>query len=614
MYITLKTYGKRGEIDFMIVKDFLRINHLYLSELSRTNKAFFIYRVLLIGLSVLTSQVTLYFPKLFFDAITERADFTRAIILLVGYLLFLLIEFSLVNVFNILIDIINEDVKYHLQQSVIRKIYEMPYEKFDDPVSYDQIKRSIEFVESGRYQLLDILAGLVTDILSLAATIYVMGQLNIWVLVFLALSMVVEYIVNLLRDKEVFRAKRKLTRMGREMGYLFQLVSKKENLQDLKISNSYPFVSKKYESLYRKTRKDFVRLKARIGFLKLPTKITDALFTGGIYGFLGWDLVRGQITVGSFTMLLNAANHVKAYIMTIQMAISDLRQAALDAQNFYEVFAQETDPRPPRLPLPESWEGKPYSIEFDHVSFTYPGQTEPVIQDLSFKIQASQRVVMIGENGAGKSTIIKLMLGLYNPDKGRVLINGKNLEQLDKKEFYHTVGAVFQDHREFAFTIAENVLMDFENEKNREAVYQALTSVGLMERTASAPLKEKTPLTRELSEEGVDFSGGERQKLAIARAYMKQGGLLVMDEPSSALDVFSEQELFHHVTVLSRSQTAVVITHRVLSLQGFDQIFYIKEGAIMESGTHEELMERNGLYKKMVQAQKTSYDYDTSQQ
>ncbi|MCI8553349.1 MAG: ABC transporter ATP-binding protein, partial [Clostridiales bacterium] len=260
-----------------------------------------------------------------------------------------------------------------------------------------------------------------------------------------------------------------------------------------------------------------------------------------------------------------------------------------------------------RLPGTRCGKAGACRIEFEHVSFTYPGQEKPAVRDVTFSIAPNERVAFVGENGAGKSTIIKLMLGLYLPDSGRILIDGVDLREWEPDTLYQAVSAVFQDHREFAFSVAENVLMQEESEESLPAVREALEQAGLWEKVEGLSLRESTPLTRELSEEGADLSGGERQKLAIARAYAKEARLLVMDEPSSALDVFAESELFRQLSALSRGRTAVLITHRVISLQTFDRIFYIEAGELVECGPHRELIRQNGRYRKMYETQSLIY-------
>ena len=385
---------------------------------------------------------------------------------------------------------------------------------------------------------------------------------------------------------------------------------RRESLKDLRLNTALSFISDKFDKNYKQSRRETVRLNSKILFLRVPTRITDAIFTGGLYGFLGWDLFKGVITMGSFTMLLSAATNVKSLILTIQIGISQLRQSTMEAHNFYDIFEEQNQSNALKMP-PDNWNDRPVTIQFSHVTFTYPGQTYPVIEDLSFLIEEAQKAVLVGENGAGKSTIIKLMLGLYPPDSGHIFINGMDIQELDKEALYSIFSVVFQDHSEFSFSIAENILMDYETADKESLVKQALDIVGLAPRIESCPLKEKTPLTRELADDGIDLSGGERQKLAIARAYIKKSRLLIMDEPSSSLDVFSEEELFQHLRYLSRQQTTVLITHRVLALKGFDRILYVEKGRIAEDGTHEELLANQGLYYDMYMSQASMYQQVT---
>ena len=585
------------------MKNFLRINRLYLGILVNQSKMFFLYRLLLIGLNSLSAVALVVFPNFFFDAITEKGNFTQAIVILLGYLFYTIVNATIVNLLNSLIGIINEDVKYKMKQCVMERVYKIPFAQFDDPECYDRIQRAADFVDSGRYQTIDIIASFLSDIISLSAVLYVLSQLNLWIILFLLLAMVAEYVVNLLRDKAVFKNKNELTRLRRQINYFFQTSIKKEKLKDLRLNNAQEFVASKYNEAYLESRKKTVRLNTNLLFLQLPTRITDAIFMGSLYGFLGKDLFLGTITMGGFTMMMSAAQNIKSLILTMQIGVSQLRQSALEAQNFYDIFDNSSMIQAATTALPKEYENKPFNIRFEHVTFTYPGQTTPAIRDLSFNIDGKQKVVLVGENGAGKSTIIKLMLGLYEPDSGKVLINEHNIQELDKESLYSHISVVFQDHSEFSFTIAENVLMNIETNEKESIVRKVLDSVGLSSHIYSRPLKEKTPLTRELSSEGIDLSGGERQKLAIARAYAKQAQLLIMDEPSSSLDAYAEKEMYNHFLKLSLLQTSVLITHRVLFLKGFDRILYVEKGKIIEDGTHQDLLKKQGAYFNMYKIQ-----------
>ena len=346
---------------------FFRINRLYLSVLIRRSKLFFFYRLMLIGLSVVSALATMYFPKFFFDAITEKKNFMIALEILILYLIYTIINVTIANAFQVQIDIINDDVRYDMKQIVMERAYKMPFDQFDDPECYDKIQRAVEFVESGSYQSIDNIAGILSDVLSLAAVFYVLSQLNLWVILFLAIAMATEYIVNLLRDREVFNTKKRLTRLRRQINYFFQIMVRRECLKDLRLNTALSFISDKFDKNYKQSRRETVRLNSKILFLRVPTRITDAIFTGGLYGFLGWDLFKGVITMGSFTMLLSAATNVKSLILTIQAGISQLRQSTMEAHNFYDIFDEQKKDEDSSKLNPDDWNNRPVTIQFNHI-------------------------------------------------------------------------------------------------------------------------------------------------------------------------------------------------------------------------------------------------------
>ena len=264
--------------------------------------------------------------------------------------------------------------------------------------------------------------------------------------------------------------------------------------------------------------------------------------------------------------------------------------------------------------LPEDTDGitpdaEVESIEFRNVSFSYKGGKE-IIHDLSFRIGKNESVALVGHNGAGKSTIIKLLFRLYDPDSGEILVNNRNIKEYQLEEYRNLFAAAFQDYKIFAFSVADNVLMERNVDDPERVVKEALTRAGVYDKIQSLPQGIHTVLTKEFEEDGAVLSGGEYQKVVVARALANPAPVKVFDEPSSALDPIAEYELFQAIMEESRDHIMFFISHRLSSVKDADVVFMLEEGTLIERGTHEELMQLGGKYAAMYQMQAKNYQPD----
>lgn len=256
---------------------------------------------------------------------------------------------------------------------------------------------------------------------------------------------------------------------------------------------------------------------------------------------------------------------------------------------------------------PEFTEEKPLEICFSHVSFSYPESEKKILDDVSFTLHAGEHTALVGINGAGKSTIVKLICGLYQPTEGQITVNGLSLTDLNPAQYYESIAAVFQEPFALSFFIAENVSCSTLEETDRTRCREALTRAGLWEKIAGLPQKEETYLGKDMTDDGVTLSGGEMQKLMMARALYKNCRLLLLDEPTAALDAISENEMYETYSTLLKNKTALFISHRLASTRFCDTILFLENGRIKERGTHEELLALGGSYAHMFEVQSQYY-------
>lgn len=331
--------------------------------------------------------------------------------------------------------------------------------------------------------------------------------------------------------------------------------------------------------------------------------VTDA----AMYAYLAWGIVAGRFDAGSFMALWNASWQFSNSLRTLFRGLPELGETCLliaDARGFSDYAARLVDPAPGEaVPV-----GEAAQLALREVDFSYePGR--PVLRGVDFLVRRGQTLAIVGHNGAGKSTIAKLLLRLYDPDAGQVLLDGVPYGRYRAADLRAAVSVVFQDYQHYAYSVAENVLMRpaEEGEADRQRVRRALAQVGLLEKVEALPEGIDTHVTKEFSEGGALFSGGELQRLAIARALAKDAPIVVLDEPSSALDPLAEREVIDLMENLFADRICVVVSHRLSMTRDADCILVVDAGRIAERGTHDELLAAGGLYAEMWRAQADKY-------
>lgn len=322
-----------------------------------------------------------------------------------------------------------------------------------------------------------------------------------------------------------------------------------------------------------------------------------------IYAMLAVQTVQKGLSIADFVMLTAAAVSFASSVMT----------AVTSAMNFYGALKMvapfgEYMNLPPVLsqgsePVPELT-GED-AVVFDHVSFTYPRAAEPTLKDLCFTIKRGERLAVVGENGAGKTTMIKLLLRLYEPDEGTIYLGGRDIRTMSREETLKQFAVVFQDFKLLAFSVKENICIGPGGDEER--LHEVLRKLDLDKVLESTPHGAETSVYRLFDEEGVEFSGGERQKMAIARALYKDSPIVVMDEPTAALDPIAEAEIYGHLNQLVEHKTALFISHRLSSCKFCDRVAVFENGGVTQCGSHKELMAQEGLYRRMFAAQARYY-------
>ena len=314
-------------------------------------------------------------------------------------------------------------------------------------------------------------------------------------------------------------------------------------------------------------------------------------------------VIKRNLAVADFSVIVTAVSNLKDMLNSLSDSVALLRTESEYFANLREFMEYE-----PKVVGGSKSAEEFESLEFRDVHFTYPGAKKPSLNGLSFSISKGETVAVVGKNGAGKTTFVKLLLRFYDPDSGTILYNGTDIREYDIESLRERLATVFQDYKVFALTVSENVLCrETENEADSEAVEKALKAAGIYERIMALPEKTETVFTREFDEKGTGLSGGEQQKLCAARMFAKDFEIALLDEPSSALDPIAEYKMYESLIEATKDKTVIYISHRLSSAVLSDKIYVFEGGKVSECGTHEQLMADGKGYCEMFTLQASSY-------
>jgi ATP-binding cassette subfamily B protein len=493
----------------------------------------------------------------------------------------------------------------YLSVRVMNHAARLDLASYEDPVFYDKLERA-------RVQSTDRL-GMIQAVGRLAQQIITVGTLSVSILLFspwLLVILIVAVVPAFLGESHFafvgFTLSYTQTPARRQMDYLRTLGASKESAKELKLFGLASFLVGSYERFSDAIYGQNVALaKRRFAASSVLSLVTTAGYYG-CYAYAVYETVNGRISVGTLTFLAGAIAGASSNLQMIFSTFSSIADQALYLTVLIEFF----DTRPKivsrlhPLPAPRPIQS---GFQFDRVSFAYPGNDRRVVDGRNVRLQPGERIALIGENGQGKTTIVKLLTRLYDPTGGRILLDGVDLREYNIEDICHQVGVIFQDFMRYEMSAADNIAVGrIEEQSNLPGIHRAAAMSLASEVIDRLPRGYEQMLGRRF-EGGVDLSGGEWQKLALARAYLRDAQLIILDEPTASLDARSEHEVFQRFAELTEGKMAVLISHRFSTVRMADEILVLQDGRISEHGTHAQLMALGGRYSQMFELQAASY-------
>lgn len=448
-----------------------------------------------------------------------------------------------------------------------------------------------------------VMRRLLTATIGLVIYAAVLCTLSPWVLALITVLTVLGFLARLRANGWVYKNMDRWAPIDRKKDYITEDAGNYKFAKDVRLFGMSDWLCELYDSC-SKARRDWGK---KQGWVEFSADAVDCLITflreGVAYAWLIWGAVGGWIDPAAFVLYFGAVGNFSQQLMGFLNEFSTLHKYHLHVANFRELLDWPDEFRHEGgRPIPS--EGK-WELTLEHVSYRYPGADKDTIHDMCLTLRSGEKAALVGLNGAGKSTLVKLICGLYDPTEGRVLLNGIPVTEFNREEYYALFSAVFQESAVRPYSLSRNITMS--DNVNRERVERCIELAELSEKVSELPKGMDTRLMKYIWHDGVDLSGGEAQKLMLARALYKDGPIIVLDEPTAALDPIAEAELYEKYSGLTAGKTSLYISHRLSSTRFCDRVLFLEDGSIIEEGTHEELLERHGKYYELYEVQSSYY-------
>ena len=555
----------------------------------------------------------LYLMKLIVDGVTaglaapDKGVALRHVILLVGFM-------GAVTLFGFLIRLVAGRVSEwqayivtdHMNEVLLAKSVEVDLKYYESAQYYDTLHRAQREAPSRPMSIVNGLAQIGQNGISLLAIAGLLLLFN-WIIPTLIFAAVIfGAVVRLRYTGTMYRWQREQTSTERQGSYLNWMLTNSSHAKEIRLFDLGPLFLRRFRDVRRKLRKGRMAITRRRSVADFAAQAFATVAIYGSYAYVAYQAIWGKITYGELVMYYQAAQRVQGFLQGILGSLAGLYEDNLFLSNLYEFLDLKRTVIEPvhARPVPQPMQR---GIVLNHVSFQYPTGTRKVFEDISLTIRPGEVVALVGENGSGKTTLVKLLCRLYDPTGGNITIDGVDLRQFETKALRHEIAVIFQDYVHYHLTARENIW--FGNTAlppDHESVIAAARHSGADDVISTLPHGYETILGKWF-EDGEELSIGEWQKVALARAFMRDAQIIVLDEPTSSMDAKAEYELFQSFRQLVFGRTAILISHRFSTVRMADRIYVLKHGSIIEGGTHEELINHHGVYANLFERQARSY-------
>lgn len=587
-----------------IIKDFKIVLYVYrlAHRISKT------YLPLVIGSSLVTAVMpfmNLIMLKLVMDELTGQKRIDQFILLvlvtMVGNFVLNVMQRSL----QTWVTIKNEDLITGFDLMIGEKVISLDFEMIEDPEVLDLKERAVFPIHNqGVFQrVIEQAMTLLSQLFMMIGLIVMLFMLNPLIIVFLFLMAILTTWINQKAQKVMYDFFQLLIPVNRKFSYYVNVTNDFSYGKDIRLYQMDSLLMERIDDYNQTTLSVFTKLYVILGRYLGYNEIVLQVQMVLVYLYMAYKVVTKSIGLGDFTMYASAATQFGQCLSTFGSTYMEMSQMCRYSESYLEFDALKPKRTNGKKTLDSSLTP---TLEFRGVSFKYPKSDAYALKDVNLTIKAGEKLSIVGLNGAGKTTFIKLLTRLYEPTEGGIYLNGVNILKYDLQSYLELMSVVFQDFKLLAFSVKENIVYD--EEVDDESVISILKEAGFEQDLKKLPKGIQTPIYKTFEEDGIEFSGGQSQKLAIARAIYKDSPVVILDEPTSALDPIAEYEIYRRFNELVGEKTTIYISHRLSSCLFCDRIAVFKDGQMVELGTHQDLInQEDGLYHEMYQAQAQYY-------
>ena len=579
----------------------------------QSSPAWTIAKLGLILVQGLLPLVSIYLVKLLVDAITEGISLDNPT-QVIRQIAPLLVAMSVVVLTTLLSKALSElvntaqaqRVSDYMRSVLHAKSIEIDLAYYENPRYHDTLQRAQQEATYRPNQILARLAQVGQNSISLVAMVGLLLTLHWGIILVLLIAAIPAVLVRLHYTRELYAWQREWTPVERQSAYLSWLMTGEQFAKEIRLFDLGDLFSLRFNRLRARIYKARLKLMTRRSLSFLAVNVLSGILVGAIYGFILYQTLRGSLNLGDLVLYHQALQRGQSSLTALMSGISGLHEDNLFLTNLYEFLDLKpgiTTPAHPKL-LPSSLAK---GVVFNHVDFQYEGTTRQALKDISLTVRPGETIALVGENGSGKTTLIKLLCRLYDPTHGHISIDGTDLRDLDVVHLRQQISVIFQDYAKYHLSAQDNIwLGNVSLSPGDEAVAAAAKRSGAHDVITRLPKAYDTMLGK-LFKGGEELSIGQWQKVALARAFLRDSQVIVLDEPTSAMDPQAEYEVFKRFRELIKDQAAILITHRLSTVKMADRIYVMEGGKIVESGAHQELMEQQGTYARLFEIQARNY-------
>ncbi len=576
-----------------------------IKKLWKWDKTIAFAAVAIIPVAIILYALDLYIPSIVLDKLQTESVFLNVALTITALLLAQLVFTLLRNYFMLKQNMSHSFLTYRMEGEVFyerrKKDYYLNYEKS----TQEAHNRAINACNNYQVSLPTAIADMAVNVICFLIFGSVISTLSPIVLVLLIVGSAISFLTLRWKQNKDYTYNEEHNRITKKTNYTAYDAPSRENAKDLRLYNFTGYINENFEQLLTAFRKSRSRYQNTFTVTEVSNYLIAAIRDLIAYAFLISKAVNGDLGSAEFVLYFSAITQMSTFLTGLFNGVGTLRESALRISDYREYFELNGTLKREGGEIPPK--NQPLTIEFRNVTYKYPQGEKNVIENVSFKINAGEKIALVGLNGAGKTTLTRLMTGIILPNEGEVLINGVPVTDYNRDALYSVYAVVPQEYTILPLSVAENIALSDKEEIDMQRLDHALSVAGIAETVAKLPYGIDTELDKRYNTKAVDLSGGEKQRLLLARAIYRKASILILDEPTAALDPIAEDEIYRKYNDISANTTSVFISHRLASTRFCDNIYLLDGSHLAERGTHEQLMALNGKYKELYDVQSKYY-------